>query len=65
VVADPSRNADRISNLRTDLDDMRGTLREEIQTAKKTAARWGFRVFMAHLGVGGTIVAGLVLALLT
>jgi hypothetical protein len=65
IVADPTRNADRIGALREDLDDLRGTLRDEIQSAKSTATVWGFRLLMAHIGVGGTIIAGLVLALVS
>lgn len=64
-MADPGRNADRIAGLREDLDDMRSTLREEIASAKTLAARWGFRLMIAHFGVGATIICGLILALVT
>lgn len=63
-MADPERNANRIAGLRDDLDDMHSTLRDEIRSAKGLAARWGFRVVVAHFGVGATIITGLVLALL-
>jgi hypothetical protein len=64
-MADPERNADRLGRLREDVDQLRGTLRTEIRTAKRTAVTWGVRLLMAHLAVGGTILSGLVLALLT
>lgn len=64
-MADPDRNADRIQDLRSDVDEVRETLSEEIDEAKTLAARWGFRVMMAHFGVGLTIIAGLILALVS
>lgn len=64
-MADSDRNADRIASVREDLDSMRETLRDEITSAKTLAARWGFRLFMAHIGVGLSIIAGLILALVT
>jgi hypothetical protein len=65
MMADPDRNADRIATLREDVGDLRSTLREEIQSARTVVLRWGFRVVMAHVGLGCTIIAGLILAILT
>lgn len=64
-MADPEQNAERIAGLREDLGDLRTTLRDEIRAAKSLAARWGFRLLVAHFGVGASIIAGLVLALLS
>ena len=64
-MADPIRNADRIGELRDDLDDLRGTLSSEIDGLKAVVTKWAFRVLMAHLGAMLSLVAGLALALLT
>lgn len=64
-MADPEQNADRIAMLREDLGGVRETLRSEIQSAKRTVVTWAVRLLVAHIGLTTTIIAGLILALVT